>query len=81
MLKRFRAASMGRAGSIHKHTSHITVELDIPKSAASASVEGKAVEKAKAQKTKSPAAAKKEVSAKGEKEAAHKDKKTKAHKK
>jgi large subunit ribosomal protein L22 len=28
MLKRFRAASMGRAGSIHKHTSHITVELD-----------------------------------------------------
>jgi large subunit ribosomal protein L22 len=28
MLKRFRAASMGRAGSIHKHTSHLTIELD-----------------------------------------------------
>ncbi len=28
MLKRFRAASMGRAGSIHKHTTHITIELD-----------------------------------------------------
>lgn len=28
MLKRFRAASMGRASSIHKHTSHITIELD-----------------------------------------------------
>jgi len=27
-LKRFRAASMGRAGSIRKRTSHITVELD-----------------------------------------------------
>ena len=32
MLKRFRAASMGRAGMIKKRTSHITVELDlIPK--------------------------------------------------
>jgi len=28
MLKRFRAASMGRASMIHKHTSHITLELD-----------------------------------------------------
>ena len=28
MLKRFRAASMGRAGSIHKHTAHLTLELD-----------------------------------------------------
>ncbi len=28
MLKRFRAASMGRASMIHKHTSHLTVELD-----------------------------------------------------
>jgi len=27
-LKRFRAASMGRAGQIRKRTSHITVELD-----------------------------------------------------
>jgi len=32
MLKRFRAASMGRASMIKKRTSHITVELDyIPK--------------------------------------------------
>lgn len=28
MLKRFRAASMGRASPIQKHTSHVTVELD-----------------------------------------------------
>lgn len=28
MLKRFRAASMGRAGAILKRTSHITLELD-----------------------------------------------------
>ena len=28
MLKRYRAASMGRASSIRKRTSHITVELD-----------------------------------------------------
>ena len=27
MLKRYRAASMGRASPIHKHTSHVTVEL------------------------------------------------------
>jgi large subunit ribosomal protein L22 len=34
MLKRFRAASMGRASMIKKRTSHITVELDIiPKEA------------------------------------------------
>ena len=30
MLKRFRAASMGRASSIRKRTSHITLELDVP---------------------------------------------------
>ena len=37
MLKRFRAASMGRAGMIKKRTSHITVELDlIPKEAPAA---------------------------------------------
>lgn len=29
MLKRFRAASMGRANMIKKRTSHITVELDV----------------------------------------------------
>ena len=33
MLKRFRAASMGRASMIHKHTSHLTVELDEVKQA------------------------------------------------
>lgn len=31
MLKRFRAASMGRASQIKKRTSHITVELDVVK--------------------------------------------------
>ena len=34
MLKRFRAASMGRASMIHKHTSHLTVELDVIKTEA-----------------------------------------------
>ena len=34
MLKRFRAASMGRASMIHKHTSHLTVELDLVKTEA-----------------------------------------------
>lgn len=33
MLKRYRAASMGRAGQIRKRTSHITVELDAVKRA------------------------------------------------
>ena len=47
MLKRFRAASMGRAGSIHKHTSHLTIELDVRKAAPEAHSEGKATEKAK----------------------------------
>jgi len=32
MLKRFRAASMGRASPILKRTSHVTVELDVAKS-------------------------------------------------
>lgn len=31
MLKRYRAASMGRAGEIRKHMSHITIELDVAK--------------------------------------------------
>ncbi|MDP3730194.1 MAG: 50S ribosomal protein L22 [Candidatus Omnitrophota bacterium] len=42
MLKRFRAASMGRASMIHKHTSHLTVELDVIKTEVPVSVEGKA---------------------------------------
>ncbi|MDP2928763.1 MAG: 50S ribosomal protein L22 [Candidatus Omnitrophota bacterium] len=41
MLKRFRAASMGRASMIHKHTSHLTVELDVVKIEASASAKNK----------------------------------------
>ena len=41
MLKRFRAASMGRASMIHKHTSHLTVELDVIKTEAPVSVEKK----------------------------------------
>jgi large subunit ribosomal protein L22 len=39
MLKRFRAASMGRASMIHKHTSHLTVELDVIKAEAPVSAE------------------------------------------
>ena len=42
MLKRFRAASMGRASMIHKHTSHLTVELDVIKTEAAVSAESKA---------------------------------------
>ncbi len=41
MLKRFRAASMGRASMIHKHTSHLTVELDGIKTEAPVSAERK----------------------------------------
>ena len=41
MLKRFRAASMGRASMIHKHTSHLTVELDVIKTEAHHSAERK----------------------------------------
>ena len=50
MLKRFRAASMGRAGSIHKHTSHLTVELDVIKATPAAHGEAKAAEKNKEHK-------------------------------
>ena len=50
MLKRFRAASMGRAGSIHKHTSHLTVELDVIKAVPAAHGEAKAAEKNKEHK-------------------------------
>lgn len=78
MLKRFRAASMGRAGSIHKHTSHITIELDVKKAEPAAAAEGKAAEKAK--KVKAVIAPKKEHKEKAtkEKEPVHK---TKPHKK
>lgn len=43
-LKRFRAASMGRAGEIRKRTSHITVELDTIANKAGASKTAAAVE-------------------------------------
>lgn len=41
-MKRFRAGSMGRASTIRKRTSHITVELDhrAPKAADTAAVKG-----------------------------------------
>jgi large subunit ribosomal protein L22 len=42
MLKRFRAASMGRASMIHKHTSHLTVELDEMKGPAALPKDAKA---------------------------------------
>jgi len=82
MLKRFRAASMGRAGSIHKHTSHLTIELDtIKDKAAHESADGKVTaEKNKVKKVKAAAAPKKEAK---EKAPAHhaKDKKPHTHKK
>ena len=79
MLKRFRAASMGRASSIHKHTSHLTVELDVVKTETPAHhAEDKAAKKLKVEKVKTVHAPKKEAK---EKEAAHKDKKIKMHKK
>ncbi|MDP3791068.1 MAG: 50S ribosomal protein L22 [Candidatus Omnitrophota bacterium] len=81
MLKRFRAASMGRAGSIHKHTSHLTIELDeIKPQTGHAAGEVKTTAKAaKVKKTKIASAPKKESK---EKETAHhKEKKPSAHKK
>ena len=61
MLKRFRAASMGRASMIHKHTSHLTVELDVVKTEAPVSAEGKAKALPKTKKTEAHASIKKEV--------------------
>ena len=75
MLKRFRAASMGRASSIHKHTSHLTLELDVVKPVEPVAVEGKAADKIKGKKTKDAADPKKEIK---EKDTAHKEKKQKA---
>lgn len=83
MLKRFRAASMGRASMIHKHTSHLTLELDVIKPETHTAGTEKTAEHAKTKKTKaahvSAQAPKKEHK---EKEAAHhKEKKHKAVKK
>jgi large subunit ribosomal protein L22 len=82
MLKRFRAASMGRAGSIHKHTSHLTIELDEIKTegAHTAHHEGKAAaaKEPKIKKVKTATVAKKETK---EKESAQKEKNPRTHKK
>lgn len=81
MLKRYRAASMGRAGSIHKHTSHITIELDEikPQGAQALPVHKAAVAKApKVKKVKAATEPKKETK---EKETTHKEKKPRAHRK
>lgn len=79
MLKRYRAASMGRASPILKRTSHITIELDVAQKPAEEPVKAKAKEhapkhvkaegavkpKAKEAHTHKPAHAKKESPKKG----------------
>lgn len=62
MLKRFRAASMGRASMIKKRTSHITVELDdISNRRGAVQKEAAEIKKVKRPKEhKAPAAAAKE---------------------
>jgi len=69
-LKRFRAASMGRASMIKKRTSHIILELD--QTAASKEAAAHAEHKAKAKKP-----AKKEETATAKKEVKAKEAKTK----
>lgn len=72
MMKRFRAATMGRANRIRKRTSHIQLELDLSKKAASAPAkpaakapaQKKAEVKAPAVKKEKKAGAKKMVGAK-----------------
>ena len=61
MLKRFRAASMGRASMIHKHTSHLTVELDVIKTEIPVSAESKVKTLPKIKKTQAHTSVKKEV--------------------
>jgi large subunit ribosomal protein L22 len=61
MLKRFRAASMGRASMIHKHTSHLTVELDVIKTEVPAVSENKTKASPKIKKIEAQASVKKEV--------------------
>jgi hypothetical protein len=56
-MKRFRAATMGRANRIKKRTSHIQLELDVK---GGALVPAKNAPKAAPKKTESPAAPKAE---------------------
>jgi large subunit ribosomal protein L22 len=82
MLKRFRAASMGRAGSIHKHTSHLTLELDVikaPQAPAAEQVKTTAG-KTEVKRTKTAHVPKKEAKEKAPAHH-HKEKKPHAHKK
>ena len=60
MLKRFRAASMGRASMIKKRTCHIIVELDEVKAAPKEAPETKVKTKVKEIKTESKLKSKKE---------------------
>ena len=53
-MKRFRAATMGRANRIKKRTSHIQLELDLSKKAIAAQLKGPAKE-TKAKQTTPPA--------------------------
>lgn len=80
-LKRFRAASMGRAGMIRKRTSHLTLILDAAKEPAPAAATGKAAGKEKVKKTQVPAAAPKKEHKEKESSPKEKKHKTQHHKK
>jgi large subunit ribosomal protein L22 len=66
VLKRFRAASMGRASPIRKHTSHVTVELDVMKTAETGKPEPVS------QKPEKPVAVKKEKTKESRRRQTHK---------
>ncbi|MBI2095964.1 MAG: 50S ribosomal protein L22 [Candidatus Omnitrophica bacterium] len=63
-MRRFRAASMGRASVIHKRTSHITLELDLIRKTAPVSPKGPAQKPAVKKAAESPSGRRKMAGAK-----------------